>query len=76
MCVCVCVCGTENIFVSLTDREAAVCRLTSVVLLATNRMMVEMKVIREDNKEKTSSRPLTCCKCHHGGQTSVAKEDI
>lgn len=74
---CVCVCGTECMFVSVTDRKAAVFRLTSVVLLATNRMMIEMKLIRADNKEETSSRPCTHCERHQRGQMAmnVTKDD-
>ncbi len=72
-CVCVCArrAGTEYMFVSLMDRKAAVFRLTSVVLLATNRMMIEMKLIGADNKEKTSSRPFTHCEHHQRGQMAM-----
>lgn len=58
LCTCVCVCGTEYMSVPLRDRKAAVFGLTSVVLLATKRMMIEMKLIPADNKGKTSSRPF------------------
>lgn len=51
--------ATEWLFVSLKDRGAAVSVLTCVVLLATDGTMIQMKLIRADNKEKTSSRPFT-----------------
>lgn len=64
-------------FVSLTDRKPAVFRLTSVALPATNRMMIEMKLIRADNKEETSSRPFTHSEYHQREQmaANVSKDD-
>ena len=53
MCVCV-----GYMFVLVMERKSAVFRLTSIVLLATDRMMMKMKLICADNKEETSSRPF------------------
>lgn len=75
--VSVCLLATEYMFVSLSDRKAAVFRSTSVVLLATNRMMMEMKLICPDNKKKASSRPFTHREYHQRGHMgmSVTKDD-
>lgn len=51
MYVCVCVFGAEYMIVSLAERRFAVSTLTSIVLLSTNRMMIEMKLICADNKD-------------------------